>query len=162
MKRVLKEKEKKIGLDDYMGSSEVQPFSLNDYYSKKEIMAYRNFLSRDDENFKYPTVEESKVFGDEVIFTLGETEYNAIDWNNFDKTERYSNEKYFVNIEPLEEQNKTEYKTAEEFMNTINQNHPHYLPLKEVYTLVDRNPWYTEGQKLNLLVGISKDGLQMA
>jgi len=71
-------------------------------------------------------------------------------------------QKYYVNIEPLHEVNTSEFKTPESFLAGVPKTHKHYRTLVEVYTLVDRNPWYNDSQKVNLLRKISEKGLQPA
>jgi len=44
-------------------------------------------------------------------------------------------------------------------METIPKTHKHYRNLVEVHTIVDRNPWYNNAQKVNLLLKISKEGV---
>ena len=71
-------------------------------------------------------------------------------------------QKYYVNIEPLHEVNTSEFKAPESFLAGVPKTHKHYRTLVEVYTLVDRNPWYNDSQKVSLLRKISEKGLQPA
>ena len=46
----------------------------------------------DSEEFDYPSLDESRTYGGQEAFTLGEVAHHGIDWANFDKTQRMSNE----------------------------------------------------------------------